>query len=424
MLKRLAKLDKFTQNIILVFAGTTLVNIFNLLYQLLLAHQLTPVDFAAFNSLIAIFIIVSGPFGTFQQVIVKYIAEFNAQGKKEKTRALFSGLLHMLLITAGVLFIVFAVSSVTLTDKLKVPSVASGYLLAASLALSIITPLFLGGLQGLERFKWFAGISVVGAIMKLALTVFLLWLGLKVTGALTALLISVIIPIAFAYIPLKHLCTFEKVRGDVPLKELFLYALPIATAMFCFMSLATFDMVMVKYYFSPEDSGIYSLAQMVGKIFLFLPGAISIVMFPRSAHLKAKNIETHSTLLQSLGYAGLLSLVALIFYNLFPEFVLKVLTGKAFRESVYLGRLFSISMTFYTLTLILLQYFLSLKDFRFLPYLIVSTIAQFALIACLHNSLAQVQYIICANAAVLFIIHVILSNTHKPVKHRILHEKH
>ncbi|HNX82144.1 MAG TPA: oligosaccharide flippase family protein [Candidatus Omnitrophota bacterium] len=416
MLKHLKKLDSFTQNIILVFAGTTLVNIFNLVYQLLLAHQLTPPDFAAFNSLIAIFIIVSGPFGTFQQVIVKYIAEFHAQGKEEKTRALFSGLLRILLITAAVLFILFSVASVTLTDKLKVPSVISGYLLAASLALSIITPLFLGALQGLERFQWFAGISVVGAIVKLALTVFLLWLGLKVTGALTALLISVIIPIAFSYIPLKNLCSLRTLKHDVPLQDLFLYCLPIATAMFCFMSLATFDMVMVKYYFSPEDSGIYSLAQMVGKIFLFLPGAISIVMFPRSARLKAKNIETHSTLTKSLFYAGLLSLAALIFYNMFPGFVLTVLTGKAFPESIYLGRLFSISMTLYTLILILIQYFLSLKDFRFLPYLMVSTVLQFSAIAYLHKSLAQVQYVICANAAILFVIHLILSGSHKPVK--------
>ncbi len=415
MLKHLSKLDRFSQNILLVFAGTTFVNVLNLVYQLLLAHQLTPVDFAAFNSLIAIFIIVSGPFGTYQQVIIKYIAEFHAQGRTERTKSLFSGLLRILLITAVVLFIVCALASVTLTDKLKIPSVASGYLLAGSLALSILTPLFLGGLQGLEEFRWFAGISVVGAIFKVALTVFLLWIGMNVTGALTALLLSVIIPIACAYIPLKQYFTLKKVKRDVPLLELFFYALPIATAMFCFMTLATFDMVMVKYFFSPEDSGKYSLAQMVGKIFLFLPGAISMVMFPRSAHLKAKNIETHSTLQRSLLYSGGLSLAALIFYNLFPGFVLTVLTGKAFPESIFLGRLFSISMTLYTLILILVQYFLSLKDFRFLPYLIGSTILQFAAIALVHSSLAQVQYILCINAAILLAVHLMLSNTHRPL---------
>ena len=143
---------------------------------------------------------------------------------------------------------------------------------------------------------------------------------------------------------------------------------------------------------------------MVGKIFLFLPAAISVVMFPRISGLHAKNEDTHSALKRSLLYASGLCIIALIIYNTFPAFILKLLTGKAFSESILLGRLFSISMSFFALFYVLITYFLSKGDLRFIKYLVISTVLEFLAIIFLHNSLAQVQIIICLNAIFIFFI--------------------
>jgi len=64
--KHLKNIDHYTRNIILVFVGTLLANFTALLYQLLIAHKLTPADFAAFNSLLAIFSVISAPLATVQ----------------------------------------------------------------------------------------------------------------------------------------------------------------------------------------------------------------------------------------------------------------------------------------------------------------------------------------------------------------------
>jgi O-antigen/teichoic acid export membrane protein len=165
-------------------------------------------------------------------------------------------------------------------------------------------------------------------------------------------------------------------------------------------------MVLVKYYFNPEESGVYSLAQMVGKIFLFLPGAISVVMFPRVSGLKAKNQDTNTTLKRSLLYTGILVTGAGFFYNLFPHFVLMVLTGKVYLESVSLGRLFSVSMSFFTLLFILITYLLSIKDLRFIKYLVLFTLLQIWAITLFHKTLISVQLILCLNAILLFFIHL------------------
>jgi O-antigen/teichoic acid export membrane protein len=168
---------------------------------------------------------------------------------------------------------------------------------------------------------------------------------------------------------------------------------------------------MVKYFFSPEEAGFYSIAQMLGKVFLFLPGAISIVMFPRTSVLNAKNKDTASTLTKSLFYGAGLCIISVFGYNLFPSFVLTVLTGKAFPLSIGLGRLFSVSMSFFALLFILIWYFLSIKDFRFIKYLVSFTLLQIFAITLFHNNLFQVQLALCVNSVLLFLIHVSLSLT-------------
>lgn len=402
-------IDIFTKNIILVFMGTFLVNLFNLLYQLLIAHKLTPSNFAAFNSLLSILMIISTPLSALTTAVVKYSTEFNAQKQIKKIQILFAGLLRRILIPAILTFFIFYSASFYIMNKLKISSLASGYILAILLALTWITPIFSGGLQGLELFKWFMFISVITGALKLLFAFIFIKLGFKIVGALGAFLISGLLGLAISYLPLKNFLSLRVIPDDINFKEIFIYIFPVAISSFCFIALVSFDMVLVKYFFIPQDSGLYSLAQMVGKIFLFLPGAISIVMFPRVSGLNVKNMNTISTLNRSLWYATVLCIIASLVYNIFPAFILKILTGKIFSESIVLGRLFSISMSFFTLLYILITYFLSKKDLRFIKYLVTFTLLQFLTIVLFHKNLIQVQLILCINSILLFFIHLLLA---------------
>ncbi len=408
MFKHIKNIDAFGKNIILVFLGTSLVNIFNLLYQLLIAHRMSGVDFAGFNSLLAIFMLISSPLTTLQTAVAKYTAEFNAQNQIKKIRALLSELIRKTLLLAIITFIGFCLLSFYIMDKLKISSVCAGYILAVLLALSWITPIFSGALQGLELFKWLMSLCVIGTALKLVFAFIFINLGFNITGALSAFLLAGLIGIIISFLPLKNLLSFKKIEDGINFKEFFSYLVPVAASFFCFTALVNLDMVLVKYLFSPIEAGFYSLSQMLGKIFLFLPGAISIVMFPKAAGLKAKNMNTDSTLKRSLLYACSLCIIANLVYNLFPNFVLKILTGKAFAESVVLGRLFGISMSFFTLLLILLTYFLSIKDMRFMKYLILSALLQPLAIILFHKTLIHVQLILCINSILIFFINLAL----------------
>lgn len=402
MLSKIKKLDSFTRNIIFVFVGSSLANFLNLIYQLLIAHKLTPQDFAVFNSLLAIYILVSNPLSTLQLAVAKYSSDFVAKGEPERAKEIISGLFRKSIFLSLVTSVIFLFVSFHIIQSLKINSVFLEYILAALLALAWLAPVLSGALQGLEMFPWLIGQSLLSGIAKLIFTVLFIYFGFQIAGALGALLISVILSIVVCIIPLREYLLFVPKENKFNYRKIFVYLLPTAISNACFIWLVSFDMVLVKIFFPNEASGVYSLAQMVGKIFLFLPGTISLVMFPRTSGLNAINSDTKTVLKKSLFYGFCLCLTAVIFYNIFPEFVLKVLTGKALPESILLGRLFGISMTFYALCFIMINYYLSIYNLKFIKYLIACVIIQFAAIVFFHSNLIEIQIILCLNSLLLF----------------------
>lgn len=409
MFRYIKRIDAFSKNIILVFLGTSLVNVFNLLYQLLIAHRLSEVEFAGFNSLLAIFMMVSSPLTTIGTVAAKYTAGFNAKGQRNKIQVFLSSLIKKISWLSILTFVVFYFASFYIIEKLKITSLSAGYILAVLLTLSWFVPVFAGVLQGMELFKWLMLISVIGGALKLALSFVFIGLGFNIAGALGAFLVASLSGIIISAYPLREVISFSSAENRMDLKEFFLYLVPVAAGLFCFTALVSLDIVLVKYFFSPIEAGFYSLAQMIGKIFLFLPGAISIVMFPKTAGLNAKKMKTDSTLQRSLLYAFILCIIANLFYNLFPVFTLKVLTGKAFAESVMLGRLFGVSMSFFTLIFVLINYFLSINDMRFMKFMILSALFQPLAIILFHRALIHIQLILCINSISIFLILLVLA---------------
>ncbi len=402
------KLDGFSKNIILVFAGTFFGSFLNLLYQLIIAHRLSPVDFASFNSLLAIFMMISTPIGTLQAAVAKYSSEFAARNEVKKTEVLLSCLLEKVFLLAVATFILSYFILGFVISKLDIHSSVSVFILSLMLAVCWILPVFSGVMQGLELFKWLIFVAIAGGILKLALTFVFLNLGFNVSGALFAFLLSISAMLLFAFIPLRKMVNFKIVNDCIKLNEVFIYLFPVMLSNFCYLNMVSFDMVLVKYFFSSENSGVYALSQMLGKIFLFLPGAISIVLFPRVSYLNARNSDTSATLKLSLVYGLILSAIAILAYNLFPGFILKILTGKAPVEAIALGRIFSVSMSLFALLYIFISYFLSLKDFRFIKYLVFFAILQIIEISVFHSTIFQVQFIIMLNAVILFVIHLAL----------------
>ncbi|MDD5431387.1 MAG: oligosaccharide flippase family protein [Candidatus Omnitrophica bacterium] len=408
MLRRFNKLDVFTRNILVVFAGTTSVNFINFLFQLLIAHKLTPENFAAFNSLVALFIIISFAFGTIQTVIAKYAAEFSAAGSLNKVKFFYSDLLKKTSVIVLVTQVITLIFFPRLFTALKINSPLTCVAFSVIFSTMWFLPVFLGFIQGFELFKEQSVVTIIGGLLKLVLGFALVSLGFNVAGAMIALLISQIICFIIFFFFLKEFLIFKADHLDINYKEMFIFSLPVLVCTFSYSILIGSDMILVKYFFSPQDSGTYSLAQMVGKVFLFLPSAITIAMFPRINKLNAQKMDTLRTLKKSIFYMSVLCGFAFVCYFMAPSFFFKILTGKVNSESILLGKLFSFSMTLYSLVMVMMCYFFSLKDFRFMKYLVMLTFLQTFGIIFFHANLLMVQFILCASSFMLFLILLLL----------------
>lgn len=401
------KTDGFFKDILVVFTGTSLANLLNLLYQLLIAHRLSAVDFASFNSLLAVFGIVSAPLNTLQLEVTRRTAGFKARALTRELARWLTTLLRRHAWYAVITAIVAWVFCLKALPLFQIEQRGAGVMLALLLASMWIGPILSGAVQGVERFRWFSAVSVCSGIIKLLLAVVLTGAGFKIAGALGAFVAAQAALILGLVVSLRPYLGREPAGRD-SYKELLIACVPFALASVCFIILASIDMVAVKFFFSPSEAGYYSVAQMIGKIFLFLPGAVTMVMFPRTSSLSAEKRDPLPVVRRSLGYVFVVCVLAAIVYNSMPGLILKALTGKVFAESVALGRIFGVSMSLLTLGYVIISYFLSVRDWRFLKWLIGVTAVCVAALYAYHPSLMHVQLVMCAAGAVLVSVLLVL----------------
>jgi O-antigen/teichoic acid export membrane protein len=250
------------------------------------------------------------------------------------------------------------------------------------------------------------------------LGIIFVFLGLGVLGAIGAVAASYFVATFLALFMLEVHLQREKVTchheqnpeesSRSYISEVYQYLSPVAITLLCFMLLTNIDMILVKHFFAPVEAGYYSIAQMVGKITLFLPIPVVMVMFPKLTSLEGQERRALSTLRLSLIIVASLCIATVLASLFFPSLIVRILSGKLYPECIPLVRFFSINMTFFSLTYLLLHYHLSTHRKRFLYILIFFTLTQIGLIGLFHNTLTQVLFVMSVVSVCLFIVNLLL----------------
>jgi len=247
--------------------------------------------------------------------------------------------------------------------------------------------------------------GVVSVISKLFFGFVLVAAGLKAFGGLLGFVFSAIVGFCLSLFQLpKGMIKLSALPDPVILdkKDIYGYFLPVGLYTLCFFALTNMDIILVKHFFSPIEAGFYSVAQMVGKIVLFVPSAIGVVMFPKIVDHHARKEDAKAILKKCLLVVGILCGLVSFFALLCPAFILKVLTGHDQPQAISLVKFFAISMSFFALVNIFMIYHLSLRRMRFIYFMSVMTIFQFFGIWLFHNTLASVLLTLTLCSVVLF----------------------
>lgn len=426
----------------LLFVALAIFNALSLFYQLYMVRNLSPIDYGVLNSLFSILAIVSIPTGALQTLVTKFVSAFYAVDHHDKISLLLRHLVKRTSVFGLAVLLIFILESRWISSFLQIPSPLYVVMLGVIMFLSTILPLAQGGLQGLQRFGYLGLTLIANGGLKLLLGVMFVSFGFGVMGAMSALAASALVALVLSAtmlasslpqpstsVPTSLHPTSDDSDPEMNFSEIYRYFCAAATVLLCFMILTNLDVVLVKHFFKPSEAGYYCIAQMVGKLIIALPVAVTLVMLPKTSELHAQGKDTSHLLKKSLLYVGVLCGTAATFCFLFPGLIIRLLSGEEYLHCIPLARLFSVTMVFFALAYVFMVYHLAIHRLRFIYPLVLLTALQIIAIVLFHRSLQQVLHIMCGNAILLFLINAylafglrqtpIVSDTEEiPLKHR------
>jgi O-antigen/teichoic acid export membrane protein len=395
--------DDFIRHTGLMFIGVGLFNLFNLLYHLFMVRFLSTVDYGQLNTLIALFMLVSVPGSTVQTTVTKFVSSFQAQNRFSQMKKLLRHLLILMAIVGLSLFLLIILGSRFLSSFLQISSYKLIILFGIGLFFAMVVPIPWGGLQGLQKFGLMTFSLIVNGGLKFGLGGLFVFLGLGVIGAMGAFTICYLVTVLLSLIILAISLSREKSESrheqDIEkpdssyISEVYQYFLPVGITLLCFMSLTNIDLILVKHFFTPTEAGYYSIAQVMGRIILFLPIPIVTVMFPKLSSLGDRRGKGLLILKRSLRMVFFLCAIAVLLGCLFPSLIIRILSGRLYIECIPLVRFLCINMSLFSFVFVILHYHLSRGKSTFLYPLCFLTLVQIGLIVIYHDTLVQVLVI-------------------------------
>ncbi|MFH1037065.1 MAG: hypothetical protein V1789_00145 [PVC group bacterium] len=407
--------DEFLRHTAIMLVGTKLGDIFNFIYRLAMIRLLTVKEYGTLNSLISFSMIVLS-FSPFQPALTKFIAGYTARQEWPRIRFIVRRSWRDIGTFSLIILAIFLMASGWIAAFLKItetPYVALlGFFIAGGLIISVPTAF----IQGAQLFVPLAYLSASSALFKLLVGVGLVLLGQKlmipglaVGGALGGYLIAPLSVILIGIIVIKkhfvrHLGIKNIDPAPITIFPVYRYFLPTALVIGSFWTLTNIDIILVKHFFSDQAAGSYSVAQMVGLIILFLPGTITLVLYPKAASSHAKNVSSRVLLIKGLVIVAIFCLPAALICGVFPGQVLTVISGKSNPQSNELVLWFSLAMSLYALSMLVIYYHLAVHNTKIVLPLILLAAAETGAISLYHPTLISVLYIVFGYSVMTFIV--------------------
>ncbi len=372
-----------------MFLATSIANFFNYVLHIFMSRMLGPAEYSVFVSMLSLFMILAIPTSPLQMVFAKYVVNLQASARHVQVGTLLTRALRRMSSYSFVGLAVFLLSSGSIASFLNLPSALPIIVTGGMIFLALLLPVTLGVLQGRQQFTYLGACTALGALLRLVFAILLVYVGLGASGALGGSVLAQAAVLILSLILLRALLA-QRSEEAVDTPGISGYFGSVLVSMLCFTMLTNADVVLVKHFFDPIEAGYYSAASLASKILLYLPSAVAIVMFPKSAERFALGQDSSAILRRALLVAGAVYALALPIYWLFPSPIVNILFGAGYTATESLIGLFSLAMAFYGLTNILLFYHLSVNNRRFIYLLGGFSLAQVILLLLFHRNLVQV----------------------------------
>ncbi len=383
-----------------MLAGSGLVGVTNLVYNVITARLLGPTGFAHATSVYTLLMLASAITLSFQVVCAKYVASHESADEKA---TIFAGLhLRAWLTGVGIGLLLFLFKG-AIRDYLNLPDATLVSLLALGTAFYIPLGVRRGYIQGVHAFTALAINFMLEGLVRLGGAYLLIELGLGVEGAVLASVVAVIASYFLAQ-PSPGLHSILPAGISISSGE--------GVQAIVFFSgqviINNFDIVLVKHFFAPELAGIYAAVSLVGRLVNMCAWSVVNTMFPVSAAARSSDREARPVLFMSLSLVFLILSVLILGLWATPSFVWRTLFGSRF-ELGHIGGLaallilYAVTTGIYSLSSVLITYEMSRKIAN-TSWVQLAFSAAFILGICVfHSTLRQVILVQLALMVILFV---------------------
>jgi len=368
---------------------------FSYLYLLVMGRLLGPETFGILGALFAIFYSVCLVGQALMQAIATNVAEIKVRSGESAAVSFFIKLGVKLSIIYLLPALILIITSGPIASFFHLTSTGPVILLAVSLFTALLLNTLLGLLQGLQKFRQF-GITgyLIAQGLKLITGVIFVWIGWDLMGAVGALFASTAIGTVVGLVLVRKHLTGENPnpgRHSPRLGPILLPTLLLAL----FLSVpASVDVMLVTHYFGGKEAGLYNAVATLGKVIVFLPMAVSLILLPRATERHALEHSTRNILLQSLVLTFILSGgVALIYWG-FPDIIVKIFFGEAYLEAGTLVSLYAAAMLLFSLNIVLIHYSLAIRNLWLMFLADSITLVEVVAIVLMHQSLFHIIWIL------------------------------
>lgn len=379
---------------VVMFVTSSVANFLAYLLHVFLSRMLGPAEYGVFASLLSVFVLLSVPAMIVRMVVAKYVSRFHAREEAGKIAAFLVAALKWISVGGILATLALILSSGYVAAYLQIPSAVPVIVIATMTLVGTLMSVATGALQGLQKFRALGANMVLAAGSRFILAVGLVALGLGASGALASSTLSGALAFGTALVPLSYLFRQRDACLDVQTRDIFQYSAVVFLGLLCFTALTNVDLVVVKHYFDPVDTGHYSAASVLARIILFFPGGIGVVMFPKASSNFALNRDSTVVIRKTILAVAVLCGLLVAAYSLFPALLVSALFGEGYEASVPLIGIYGLAMSLFALINTLLLYYLSVQNIKFVWLLLVSTVVQILALNIFHDSLRQVIYVL------------------------------
>ena len=394
--------NRYLHHNILILGTNILAGILSYLLHPFLARIMSIQEYGQVAALISLSLVLTIPTQIITTVSTKYASSLSTFGDVARLNDFIRRLTTILLTIGVVLTIVFIAVSSYVAFFFHLNSQQGVIILGLIFIFMFVTPLNLGILQGLQRFSWFAVVTLLSAFLRLALSVGFVLIGLSINGVMLAIVLSAVLSYLVSFQPLRSV-----LKGPRPsigsLRPLWSYSLLASAAAGGLVFLGSSDTVLASHFLKARDVGLYAALATIGRTIVFVTNSVTTVMFPRVAALHERGESHISVILQALlGTLLLAGAVEIIFYFV-PSLVAKLLFGQAFVSIAGQLVLYGMAMLLLSVGIVLINYFLAVGNRAFMFIIIFACALQTSLIAWQHATVGQiVQDVLVTDIALVF----------------------